>query len=117
MTMKRFLSFLVLLAPHLVQAQDFFGVISNVEEGQGNYRCGAVLIHPDIMVTSSGCAAPGDIVRVGYKSDNETLAIRTLTDFRTHPGATTRLENHPNDIEVIKLNEAVGSNISALVRC
>lgn len=116
MIMKYCFIALLVVAPLVVQAQDFFGIISNVDEGQGLYRCGAALIHDDIMVTSSGCSAPGDVVRVGYKSDNETLAIRTVTDFRTHPGATTQLENHPNDIEVIKLNEPV-NNISALVRC
>lgn len=106
--MKLFLSLLAIAAPVVVQGQaDFFGILSDVEQGQGVFRCGAALIHEDIMVTGSFCTQVGDVVRVGYKSDNETLAIRTVTKFLTHPMAGGQFENFPNDIEVFKLNESI----------
>ena len=87
---------------------DFFSIINNKIEGQGDYRCGASLIHDDIALTASFCAIIGDVIRVGYKTDNNSLAIRNITVVHNHPRAGQTLEeNIPNDLAVIKLSAPV----------
>ena len=94
---------------------DFFSIINNKIEGQGDYRCGASLIHEDIALTASFCAIVGDVIRVGYKTDEKSLAIRNITVVHNHPRAGQTLEeNIPNDLAVIKLSAPV-TDIKPLV--
>jgi secreted trypsin-like serine protease len=109
----------LLAAPSAVHSldgtADFFSIISDVVEGQGTFRCGGSLIHQDIVVTASYCSVAGDIIRVGYKNDDTSLAIRTAKVVFNHPEAGNNQENFPNDIAIVKLNASV-THIAPIVR-
>jgi secreted trypsin-like serine protease len=111
MNTLKILSFLLASAPAFAAVLDnidFFSIASNATEGQGAFRCGASLIYPDILLTASFCIIAGDVIRVGYKNDTYSHAIRTATLVRNHPKAGgVHDENYANDLALVKLDEPV----------
>jgi hypothetical protein len=112
--------FFLFAAPSAVHSQeqgtaDFFSIISDEAEGQGSYRCGASLIHEDIIITSMYCCSEGSIIRVGYQNDTTSMAIRTAMEVVTHPDADINQDNFPNDVAVVKLDASV-TDITPIVR-
>jgi hypothetical protein len=107
------LSFLLLSAVATTSAAvlddiNFFSIISSDTQGQGAYRCGASLIHPDIILTASFCALPGDVIRIGYKNDTYSHTFRTSTLVQDHPEAGgVQNEILANDLALVKLNQSV----------
>jgi len=90
----------------------FFSIISDTDKGQGSTRCGAVLVHEDIIVSAAGCIRHNDIIRVGYTSDFNAHAYRSPMNISDFPLAFlddryNYQENLPNDLSVVKLNASV----------
>jgi len=96
----------------------FFTIISDTTTGPGTTRCGGVLVHEDIILSAAGCVKLGDIVRIGYSTDDQSIAIRNPVDIRNHPMAFVNdefvfEENLPHDISVIKLSKPIDTSIIA----
>lgn len=98
--------------PDTLDYIDFFSIITDTEEGSSSSRCGAVLVHDDIVISAAGCTREDDVIRVGYSSDYDSMELRTPVRIVNHPDFFVNkdfrfVENLPNDISVIKLNEPV----------
>lgn len=98
--------------PKTLDYIDFFSIITDTEEGSSSSRCGAVLVHEDIIITAAGCTREDDIVRVGYSTDYDSMEIRKPVAIINHPDFFVNqdfrfVENLPNDISVVKLDAPV----------
>eukprot|EP00546_Thalassionema_frauenfeldii_P003297 CAMPEP_0178932714 /NCGR_PEP_ID=MMETSP0786-20121207/22794_1 /TAXON_ID=186022 /ORGANISM="Thalassionema frauenfeldii, Strain CCMP 1798" /LENGTH=149 /DNA_ID=CAMNT_0020610083 /DNA_START=59 /DNA_END=504 /DNA_ORIENTATION=+ len=120
----RFASFLCWIATiSQVIAQPsapFFAIFSDTVDGAGTERCGGVLIHPDILLTSVECAFAGAIARIGYQNDGESIEQIVIEQWVDHfdawtvPGGTQLQENLPNDLTIVKLSIRLTNQVSII---
>jgi len=111
MNFVKALALLLATAPTITADVPWFVLVSNTEEGQGFNRCGAALVHPDIIITAGDCVNKNDYLRVGYRTDKDSEIIMTPRFIYSHPDQWKKngrtQENLPNDIQIIKMNQAV----------
>jgi len=106
---------LLSLAAATAQSPDapFFSIISDTIDQKGTERCGAVLIHPDIILTGVECVFEGFGARVGYIDDFTSASQTLIEDWTDHPdawvveGGVQFQEHLPNDLTIAKLSEPV----------
>lgn len=87
----------------------FFSIISDTETGAGTFRCGGVLIHDDVIVTSAECILQSSFnndayVRVGYTSDTVSATVSKIkAAYYYNNDVVPKQENLPDDIGLIIL--------------